>query len=360
MNRYFSCIGFYLVSALISGYADNHRFNIDKYGPWIDEAIKQGGQHKAAKSLAQKIGTDFFADRDPHDLVRWVEQGLKATNLHDFDKRKTLLTGLDLAVIIDQHNEFRHVLDHRVRTTRKVFEHIRNTKPQGLRLYKLYNEGVVLRNPSITVGIDIVLDPRNRYLKVEEVCDILFVSHEHSDHYDNWLVDEMKRLDKPVIFPNDDETISVNELLKDGKFKSLDWSAYKGVHVGTKFSNFFVLEIEEKKIVHSGDNTRWLKFCESEASKNIDVLLFKPEALFLDDETNLMAEKSGKERHRVALEETMKALNAKIVIPHHLLEIAGHNIHGYSHNVGFRARPYLPQGTDLLALHWGESFLIIE
>ena len=128
------------------------------------------------------------------------------------------------------------------------------------------------------------------------------------------------------------------------------WTCYKGWHWSNQvYSGFFLFEIGGKRIVHSGDNTRWLAFSRLEASHHLDLFLFKPECL-RDDEAP----------DRTALErwaEVVQRMSPKRVVPHHMIEI-GHGLGAYSHQVCRLTRDLTPLEIPVSPLLEGENLWI--
>jgi hypothetical protein len=80
----------------------------------------------------------------------------------------------------------------------KAIEEIEQTEvKEGARIWKIYNHGFIIRTRSVTIGFDlisgktlridgfsIVDDDMRRLIKQ---CDVLFVSHYHGDHAEEWV-----------------------------------------------------------------------------------------------------------------------------------------------------------------------------
>jgi len=82
---------------------------------------------------------------------------------------------------------------------------------EGAMIWKLYNHGWIVRTATVTIGFDLV---RGNLMRVEgfgvanEVlegiarqCDVLFVSHLHDDHADEWVAQAFLKQGKPVVAP---------------------------------------------------------------------------------------------------------------------------------------------------------------
>ena len=94
----------------------------------------------------------------------------------------------------------------------KAIEEIEQTKiTSGARIWKLYNHGFVIRTKSTTIGFDLVRgksvhvegfsidkDYMNRLIRQ---CDVLFISHRHDDHADEWVAQSFIDQGKPVVAP---------------------------------------------------------------------------------------------------------------------------------------------------------------
>ncbi len=81
----------------------------------------------------------------------------------------------------------------------------------GARIWKLYNHGFLIRTQSVTIGFDLV---RGKSVRVEEFsigdsdmerlinqCDVLFISHYHGDHAEEWVAQSFIDQGKPVVAP---------------------------------------------------------------------------------------------------------------------------------------------------------------
>lgn len=85
---------------------------------------------------------------------------------------------------------------------------------KGVRVYKLYNDGWILQTPSVTIGWDIyrgpmIKDSASHYMsdsvaaKLVDACDIMFLTHNHADHVDPYIVDLFTSAGKPVVAPDE-------------------------------------------------------------------------------------------------------------------------------------------------------------
>ena len=82
-------------------------------------------------------------------------------------------------------------------------------------IYKLYNDGFIVRTQSATVAFDMVMGSTYQYIpddlmaQLVDQCDILFLSHNHRDHVDPGVVKLFTDRGKQVVAP--DEALPNNQ-----------------------------------------------------------------------------------------------------------------------------------------------------
>ena len=89
----------------------------------------------------------------------------------------------------------------------KVIEDMLSPVKRGMKIYKIYNDGFVARTRSVTIAFDVVRGALNGKSIVSEEqiaaivdrCDVLFLSHNHDDHVDRYVVDRFIAAGKPVV-----------------------------------------------------------------------------------------------------------------------------------------------------------------
>lgn len=156
--------------------------------------------------------------------------------------------------------------------TSKLIAELSKPAKKGLKIYKVYNEGFVAQTGSVNIAFDIVRgDGKTRKLipdalikQIADKCDILFLSHNHSDHVDAFVIEQFTKAGKPVIatvdIDPDNERIthfrSKNRIDKSIKLKNgkkVNVKIFPG-HQGDLINNLYVVTTEEKKtIAHIGD-----------------------------------------------------------------------------------------------------------
>lgn len=87
--------------------------------------------------------------------------------------------------------------------------HDTELRREEVRLWQMYNHGVLIKSDEITMAFDVIAMPR-RFGWPEPVdlrgtiartLDVLFVTHRHPDHYDRLLIGDCLKLGRPVVLP---------------------------------------------------------------------------------------------------------------------------------------------------------------
>lgn len=158
---------------------------------------------------------------------------------------------------------------------------IRNARvKKGVLIWKLYNHSFIVKTPSVTIGFDIQRGLRNQEgfsldkkltSKLIDVTDILFVSHLHGDHADEWVAATFLEQNKPVVSPPgifadspvypkilhpERKAEEIQEIYLPEKGLSLKAIIYPG-HQGESVLNnvYLVFTPEGFSISHTGDQS---------------------------------------------------------------------------------------------------------
>lgn len=94
----------------------------------------------------------------------------------------------------------------------KAIRELEQTKvASGVRIWKIYDMGFIVRSPSVTMAFDLVsgatAGSKDFALNSEELdrltrqCDVLFISHRHADHAEKAVAERFIRSGKPVLSP---------------------------------------------------------------------------------------------------------------------------------------------------------------
>lgn len=125
--------------------------------------------------------------------------------------RKLALYNLD-AMLHDTRYDNSEPLDQFISSRmNRVIDDLANPVKDGMKVYKIYNEGFIARTPSATMAFDLArgrcqgktLIPDSVIQQIADHCDILFLSHNHDDHVDPYVVEMFLKAGKPVVAPTD-------------------------------------------------------------------------------------------------------------------------------------------------------------
>ena len=82
---------------------------------------------------------------------------------------------------------------------------------EGAIIWKLYSHSFVVRTKTVTIGFDLIrpsvrfeeyfTDTKGVIGRIIDQCDVLFVSHFHPDHADDWVAQAFIEQGKPVVAP---------------------------------------------------------------------------------------------------------------------------------------------------------------
>ena len=94
-----------------------------------------------------------------------------------------------------------------------ILEDMKQPVKKGLKIYKFYNDGFVVKSKSVTVAYDLyrgvamketpALVSTEVMRKIVDLCDIMFLSHNHADHVDKTVVQMFTDAGKLVVAPTD-------------------------------------------------------------------------------------------------------------------------------------------------------------
>lgn len=149
-----------------------------------------------------------------------------------------------------------------------VLSQLKTTHPEeGMAVWKIYNMGVILRTPSHTVAIDISTPSlndwsREDYKLLAEQVDIIFLTHPHSDHYIQGVIEEMSAAGKPVVLPchlpftKEMESVIVLDKSNETPINiaGIDVLNFMGDQGEKIPCNIYLLDIEGIRVIHNGDN----------------------------------------------------------------------------------------------------------
>jgi len=252
---------------------------------------------------------------------------------------------------------------------KKAIKQIKETKVEkGVVIWNLYNMSYIVKIKNITIAFDLIRftpalikegeeDLHKKILReLVELCDILFVSHNHDDHADPYVAQEFLLQNKPVIAGNDifaEENFSakVTRLHPDGikrefivpniniKILLRIYPGHQAIAPNVPIdNNFTVITLDDNiSIAHSGDQC-WendFKWIDS-VYKDVDV-----DVLMINTWT-------------LSPERLTKGVRPKIILPGHVNEMS----HEIISRVPFwkSYNNWKNEGDKVVHLFWGESY----
>ncbi len=155
-------------------------------------------------------------DTDQQDWIakslRAVEVGLDACppDRDNWSARRELLLLADIPIRARQNDTCkRSIGEFFQRRMVRTLEGIPATRVgRGVRIWRLYNMGFVVKSADATIGFDIhpgrVFDntmTKSQQRRLAELLDVAFVSHQHPDHLSREFVGQMLEAGKKVVLP---------------------------------------------------------------------------------------------------------------------------------------------------------------
>ena len=196
MNKIFSIAGL-LVLITISCKAQNNQARSSVLiDTTLNEEQNQFLDNQAEALLSQ--ASEVFSDYPPN----WPEPAARRSAL-------LLLDGVFHDVYAPQRPPVQLFFKTRMR---KAVEEIEQTEiTNGARIWKLYDHGFVIRTKTATIGFDLIRGKSARaegfliskdYMdRLIKQCDVLFISHYHGDHAEEWVAQSFIDQGKPVVAP---------------------------------------------------------------------------------------------------------------------------------------------------------------
>ena len=197
MNKKFSIAGL-LVLITISCIAQNKKAGSSALIDTALNEIQNQFLNNQAEALLQQANEVF--SKYPPD---WPEPEARPSAL-------MLLDGVLHDVYAPQRPPVQEFFKTRMR---QAIEEIEQTEiTEGARIWKLYDHGFVIRTKSTTLGFDLIRGESARaegfpisqeYMdRLIKQCDVLFISHYHGDHAEEWVAQSFIDQGKPVVAPS--------------------------------------------------------------------------------------------------------------------------------------------------------------
>ena len=230
-----------------------------------------------------------------------VDQGLNANppTTENALARKLALYNFDAIVHDTKYDGCDAMLDFVNKRVAGVVNDIDNGKVKKVKIYKIYNDGFVAKTKSVVVAFDVVrgasggknLISDSQMQQLVDRCDILFLTHNHPDHVDPYVVDLFVKAGKPVIatktildnkegvthYRNDNGVIKGEKIaLANGKEIIVD--IFPG-HQDNMLNNIYVVTTPEKVTFgQTGDqynknDMEWIANAKDNLTRPMDVFM---------------------------------------------------------------------------------------
>ena len=326
----------------------------------ISSTIIASAQQKSAEPVAFWGKEDAYLLKQASHMFNLVDEALTENPpvVGAPMARKLALFNLDAMlheVKYDNTEPFCNFIDSRIG---KVIEDMKSPVKRGVKIYKIYNDGFVVRTKSANIAFDVVRGAckKQQLLSDEQVdaivdkCDVLFLSHNHGDHVDKYVVNRFIEAGKPVIAASEilpdlegvthyrSESEILDKVVKLKSGEELQVKIFPG-HQSPMMCNIYVVTTPDKyTVAHTGDqydknDMEWIAEIKEKAPK-IDALMI-----------NCWS-------YQIA--EAIKGFNPRYVLSGHENEM-GHTI---DHREAFwlTFQKLEPVQHDYVVMSWGEWF----
>jgi len=291
-------------------------------------------------------------------LLSEAQDGLDAHSADgtNWAARRALLLQMD-AALRGRHSRAwkRAVGAHFQRQMNKALDEIASTRvDRGVRIWRMYNMGFVVKSPKATIAFDIhpgwVFDTpmtAAQQGRLAALLDAAFVSHWHPDHLSRPVLGQMNAVGKMLVFsPTFVMELRGNNVIRlrdtggaPAKVADLDVWCYPGWQFRMARNNVYVVRIGGLLVAHQGDNSLGSIYPRIVQDHTIDVLL-----------ANCWASPA----------QCVEGLKPKLLITGHEHEVM--HIRRSDFNCSFSelrkmgvGPPWAPGATQARILSWGES-----
>jgi L-ascorbate metabolism protein UlaG (beta-lactamase superfamily) len=174
---------------------------------------QNNGKTEADKKTDWWGDIDGFLDQQAKVTLDLVNEALKANppSLQENMTRKMALLMID-NVLHEEKAQHRQAVQsfYKLRIENAISEISTSNVKKGAVIWKLYNHTFVVKTPTVTIGFDIQRGiPGNENFtfskdmirSLVDAVDVLFITHFHNDHADDWVAEAFIEQNKPVISP---------------------------------------------------------------------------------------------------------------------------------------------------------------
>lgn len=212
-------------------------------------------------------------------------------------ERKLALYNLDAVLHTPKPDTSAALKKYMEKRTDAVIADLEKPLQKGLKVYKIYNDGFIVKSKTATVAFDICsrngsLISNEQMERLAKKCDVMFLSHNHGDHSDRAVVSVFNKLGIPVYAPENfwPENGEINHIryteIKDLTIGKIEVKVLPG-HQDDLINNIHVVRFPEGfTVAHLGDqynkaDLSWLKDINKQLQfrkngrkyRNLDVLM---------------------------------------------------------------------------------------
>ncbi len=181
--------------------------------------------------------------------------------------RKLALYNLDALLHETRYDQNAVLHQFMTKRIKSVLEDLSCSMKEGMKIYKLYNDGFVVCTKSVTFAFDLCrgdsLISDSLIQAVVDKCDILFISHIHKDHADLKVAGMFMNAGKPVWVPanlwekntavrhiRSEKIIEDKIQIREGKLNIIVLPGHQDQLINNVYN---VITSEGFSIVHTGD-----------------------------------------------------------------------------------------------------------
>ena len=231
---------------------------------------------------------------------------------------------------------------------------LQDTLSAGASIWMMYNHGFVVKTPQNVFAFDLVdgYSGWSTYLPSELIqqIEVLFVSHNHGDHYDYSVANTVIANGGYVVIPSENSNLGNVPMAAGDSLTilGLHIKAHYGLHSSVPLRIYEVTTYNGLKILHTGDNQT------SETLPDVDSL----DVLLL----NAWVNESGSATAVVGMRNSINKLDPTVMIPGHIQELS----HDYIPGNPTSRVPYEwafevddePLNSEVQVMAWGERYFV--
>ena len=236
---------------------------------------------KVTKKLAYWGSPDTYLNTQASVMLDYVDETLSAnpptTSFSPI--RKMALYNLDEILHETKYDKSEALRNYIFSRTKSVINDLSKPIKSGMRIYKIYNDGFIVRTKTATVAFDLcgrlgTVIPDSLMEVIVDKCDVMFITHNHDDHADKNVVSMFVKMGKTVYAPTNfwegnnaikhvrsEEIIDKTVSLKTAKIQV---KIFPGHQDELMDNNYVVTFPEGFKVAHTGDqynekDMAWIK-----------------------------------------------------------------------------------------------------